>query len=828
MRSIGYQPTDSTAIDVGVAGVSGATLAIERVEGTGGQPRSIGSTTVRASESLKSASIVYANVSPTTLQNQGYFGLGSALHDVPDVDDGNGLTVANKGAHQEFSIRGIGQSETVTLLDGHHAHQLNGTYDFSNAPTFGLRNTQVIYGSGSSGFYSVDAIGGVIDMQTLDPTVRPSLSFSQSYGTYNELATTLQATGTLPKGVLNFKGSFGYALALGIDGDAGQYRNSTAYSPFAAFDASAPAGSPSHDLGYTSVATGNLSRGSLFKLRYNVNDETRITGDILTSVASSDQGGTYPTYVTQKQALATGNQLLAFKSPSDACPAGAFTATNFAGFPNGFDQNGVPDGGVTCQTPQQYANFNTGLQLFGQSSQVLRDTDYHLRLESATPQNAVVVDGYTNTSAQHIVSPGLSWIPAATAIQQDLTGADTGIEVTDDHFWRNNEVGAGYSYYHSAELFNSMGAYQISLPGFAREFSYFFRDVYHPPASPLTVYLYDWIKRSSLSETTYNDPRTAIVYQRARDVVRAAFGGVATQPPLGAANSPFVPYTVPSFSAGVACGVPNLIGAAPGNLKPERAVDEELSYGHRWSGDSLVQVSAYNELVRQKFFFTTETLAGSGTAGIPAALLQQFAAAYTAKCGATPNILDFLSTYGLFNIGRVQASGIDIQGRQRFSKRLSLDYSYDVQSTKLLGATPTFLQSDLAIIPGAQLPAIPLHTASLGLNFEQGNGLNAHLTGHYVSANNSRNAPPYAIFNANFGVPMGHGSLNIAVQNLFNLSGTSAIAECSGVPLALNQYATPVDYTPCLGPTSNGALGAGWLTGAGGRRLIVTLSQRVR
>ncbi len=817
----GYQTTDSTPIDLPVAGFSGATLAIQRVEASNGQMRTIASTTTRASESLKSASINYSNLATSSLLNQGYFGLQDALQNLPDVDNATGLRVANKGAGQYLSIRGIGQFETVALIDGHQAVNFQGTYDFSNTPLFGLQSTQVIYGSGTSGLYSVDAIGGVIDLQTLEPTIRPSLFFSQSYGTYNELSSIFQATGTLPKGLLNFKGRFGYAVAFGVDGEAGQYRNSTVYSPFVAFDASAPAGSLSHDIGYTHLGTDYLSRGSLVKLRYNINDNSRLTADVLTSDTATDQSGAYPIYQTYQYALAHGNQNLQFKLPSDPCPAGTFTATNFLGYPNGFDQNGNPDGGITCQTPQQYAKFNTGYELFGPLTQAERDTDTNLRLDSSTERNTVVADVYTNTYNFADSGSGIPWAASATALQENITGAETGGLITEDHLWRNNEVGVGFAYRNSVQNFLASGSFAINQFSKGREYSYFFRDVWHPVGSPLTTYFYDWQKRSSLTETSYNDPRVALVYQRPNDVIRAAFGLVATQPSLSDATSPFAPTTLASFGASLSCGVPNSIGELS-VLVPERASDEELSYAHRWHGDSLVQVSLYNEIVRQKFFFTTETLSAVGTAGIPTNLLDQFENAYTAKCGPTANVLDYLSLLGVFNIGRVQAQGIDIQGRQRFTKTISLDYGYDVQSTKLLDATPTFLQSNLAIVPGAQLPNVPLQTASLGLNYETPGGFNAHVIGHYFASNNSRNAPAYWVYNANMGVPIGNGTLNFAVQNLFNLDGTSILDLCGGVPLALNQYATAVDYQPCIGPASPSAF-----AGAGGRRLIVTYSRHL-
>ena len=57
------------------------------------------------------------------------------------------------------------------------------------------------------------------------------------------------------------------------------------------------------------------------------------------------------------------------------CPKGEFVATNANGQPNGFGPNGKPDGGLTCQTPQQYASFNTGWDGAGPAWQSLKLND---------------------------------------------------------------------------------------------------------------------------------------------------------------------------------------------------------------------------------------------------------------------------------------------------------------------------------------------------------------------------------------------------------------------------------------------------------------------
>ena len=71
------------------------------------------------------------------------------------------------------------------------------------------------------------------------------------------------------------------------------------------------------------------------------------------------------------------------------------------------------------------------------------------------------------------------------------------------------------------------------------------------------------------------------------------------------AHSRWARCKAPAAERRYICGGLNSIGTAPSaDLKPERGVDEELSYGHTWSGDSITQLQLYNVNVYDKLYST--------------------------------------------------------------------------------------------------------------------------------------------------------------------------------------------------------------------------------
>jgi len=95
------------------------------------------------------------------------------------------------------------------------------------------------------------------------------------------------------------------------------------------------------------------------------------------------------------------------------------------------------------------------------------------------------------------------------------------------------------------------------------------------------------------------DPRFSAVYTFAggADVLRGAVGATTTQPSANLLGQSFSATTLSTAGGGggLSCSRTNAIGRSPSSvLRPERGVDEEFAYAHRFGGDSQVQLSLYN------------------------------------------------------------------------------------------------------------------------------------------------------------------------------------------------------------------------------------------
>jgi len=301
----GYETTASEQFQLGDASITNLTLAVNRTQGSDTGVRVLGRTTIRASQSLQTASVVYRSVSSQSLQQQGYFRASDYLNELPGLP---GANFSQPGDDVSLSIRGIGTLETLALIDGHPIGP-RGNYNYELSPVFGLRDINVLYGSGSD-FYGVNAIGGVIDMQTLEPTLQPALNILQSYGTFNKLSSAVQATGSLSSG------KFGYALAYGTQGLDGPFHRDRFYQASAAWDpyATDPA---VRALGVYQDDTAFVNKSGLIKLRYHFNDTSQLTATILSSSEWDDKTGNGDNdYIPYEVALATGQANLAASAAS--------------------------------------------------------------------------------------------------------------------------------------------------------------------------------------------------------------------------------------------------------------------------------------------------------------------------------------------------------------------------------------------------------------------------------------------------------------------------------------------------------------------------------
>jgi hypothetical protein len=826
----GYQPGDADNITLTSATAATVTLSLQAVT-TGSRLTTIGRSSTTLSSALQKASTIYRSLDTEALIENGTFRAGDALRGLPDINNGITGDTAALGDDLQLDFRGIGTLETLATLDGHPiAYGVEGGYNYQLSPVAGLRNINVTYGSGSN-LAGYSAIGGTVDFQTLDPTPDRRIFVSQGYGQYDKASTQVQITGTEKR--------LGYAFGFGVGSLDGPLKDDEQYQPGAAFDQSAVVAGANpyvRDLGVYKDDSLAVSRSGLAKVSYALSDTSKLTFTSLVSSYWNDKTGNGDgDYTTYPLALAEGEANLAGYSPAAfpglaPCPAGTFVATNANGQPNGFGPPpkgsapgtlGPRDGGITCQTPQQYAQFNTGYFGAGTAWQSFNFGDYHLGFQS-TPHNQVIrADVFTNRYLDNISR--LDALPFVTvpgtsdgAFYASFNVEETGASASDTFLGRNNDVGLGYTYLNTGYdlAFATPGGASAGTPQ-VFESGFVLHDIYHPSGSPLSAYFDGTLKHASATDTSNVDPRLSFVYKAAaNDIVRLSGGATTTQPSGDELDQPFVPSPPGGAGGGASINCEaNSIGSAPSSvLKPERGVDTEVAYGHRFGGDSQVQVTIYNTNIYDKLFSTSIPLSESGTGFISPAYLAQATAAIAAVCGGTANALATEAVTGTFNVGQERARGAMINGRARLTRRTFIDYDWTLDSTSLISAPVQLLQANVTLVPGSQLAHLPLHTFAGALDHVFGRSVDVRYTVHTVSAANTKSLPPYNYSDLRASVPAGPGLFSVTISNLFNQWANIQGLRNLGVPLALNGYATTADYTPYIGTAATEQFGLPYRT----------------
>ncbi len=826
----GYQPVDADSISLVAGSAANVTLALQAAP-TGAALTTIGRTATTLSSALQKASTIYRSLDPEALIETGTYRAGDALRGLPGINNGITGDTAALGDDLHLDFRGIGTLETLTTLDGHPiAYGVPGGYNDQLSPVVGLRNITVVYGSGTN-LAGYSAIGGTVDFQTLDPTPDGRVTLSQGYGQYSKASTQLQMTGTVDR--------LGYAFAYGVGSLDGPLKDDYQYQPGAAFDQSAvaPGANPAvRDLGIYKDDSLAVSRSGLGKLSYALSSTSKITFTSLVSSYWNDKTGNGDgDYTTYGMALAEGRSDLAGYTPAafpylSACPSGSFVATNANGQPNGYGPPpkgskpgalGPRDGGITCQTPQQFAQFNTGYFGAGTAWQSFNFGDYHLGFQAQPHDQHVRADVFTNRYLNNISR--LDALPFTTvpgtsggAFYASTNVEETGATFSDTFVSRNNDIGLGYTYLNTAyDLnFTTPTSAAIGTP-VVNERGFVVHDILHPSNGPLSAYFDAIVKHASAMDSSNVDPRASVVFKAAgSDVIRLSAGATTTQPSGNELDQPFIP----SPPGGAGGGAPincsaNSIGSAPSSvLKPERGVDAELAYGHHLSLDSQIQLTLYNDNIYDKLFTTSIPLNESGTGFITPAYLAQATAAIAAVCGGTANALATEQVTGTFNVGRERARGTMLNGRERIGSKTFVDYDWTVDSTALISAPVQLLQANVTLVPGAQLAHLPLHTFVAAFDQVVGKSADIRFTVHTFSSGNTKSLPAYNYSDLRASVPIGSGLFSVTVSNLFNQWANIEGLRNIGVPLALNSYATAADYAPYIGAAATERFGLPYRT----------------
>jgi outer membrane receptor for ferrienterochelin and colicin len=774
--------------------------------------RVIGRTTAGVDGStLAASSTIQHNIDPEDIQDQGFLKAADALGQLPGVNLSGGPHTV--GDDTSIDIRGMGEGEVRPLIDGHPIGPIGvlaqDYYNYANSPYALLSNIQVTVGSGASGLYGVDVIGGTIDFQTLSPTVKPHEELTQVVGNDGTLATIFKATGTF--------GRLGYALGHSVTGTYGDFAGGQVFQGArpnnnenlpngGACTASNDITSCNTALNTYAVSGDYKELNDLAKLRYTFAPGTALTLSAYSGNHHSDSTGN-----GDNDNVPYATRLAVIQTQPQNCPGGYTVATN--GNPN------------ACLSAQQWAANSYGP--FGGGADRNRGTtlqDFNAQFTTQIGIQAISVDAYSDYYNYHKYSAAASGFdPTSTYFIGGGTYTDAylthGILVTDDIATSNNDLGFGYFVEHQAESGNNIAVdpttYAVTLvpqPDLGEgDYSFFLRENY-TPSEKFAIYANVWDRRSNVTNHTSVDPRISFVFKPTRrDVVRLTAGQADGDPAANVAYANALSGFSNPSSLNPTCGGLNSVATGGNaNLLPERSSDLEAAYGHSFWSDTSINLVGYVSSVKDQLFsavfpITPYALANPSIAGS----LGGFASKINAACGTTYTAQDVsqaLGLSGVFNASSALYRGVELTGRIRVTPQVRLDYVYDVQSSQQFGEPISALENNPFLLDGGQIVGIPLDKGSLSADYSL-RGFESQLAGYYVGLNNTLNRPAYTFFNAFVSQKIGkHLTATLSSYNVFNQNAQIYGYFGEQVPHAVNQYTAPGLQTG-IGQSINPSIG---------------------
>jgi len=776
----GYQTARSD--DIQLAGTSAnVSLTMLRATATNvSSLKTIAHVTTRGGVgTLQTTTTIQQTVDPDLLQRSGQIRIAEGLGKLPGVNFiGQNSTVGDDIA---IDIRGLKASETQVMLDGHPIGPLGvypgdigggqGGFDFQVGPMFALQNTVLTFGSGATGLYGVDAVGGAIDLQTISPTEKPEGFLRLGYGDQGRQTFGVQATGTV--------GKLGYVFIHGVNGAYGNFPG--AFIP--------QTGARGNDFTSATLAadtywvSGNyILRNDLAKLVYKFSPATQLS---LTGYAANswdDKTGEgdndFITYdYAYFQAAGSPNCSLTPGGPTN----GVTVITNSA--PNG-----------TCVTPAQYAQGASGPAGGGQGPfQWLRNQDYHARLSTTVGRNQIILDGFLDNYGQLRERP-------ESNINGDLsilyrTYRTVGTLISDDITFPKNDVGFGfYSQRQYTTGQNVSGATVTPAdPLFAKLDSFFIRDVWEPRGR-FSYFLNAWYKHSLLGGNSF-DPRLSVLYRPSpSDVFRITGGKSSADPaPIAAiltGAGGINPHNCQTFG----------LGTLPtSGERPEKATDLEVSLAHRFGVDTSLQLIGYDtnesdtlfelEQPAANYLGLINAIGGPNYLNSVISHIENICPNF-APPNPPPTIANMTITSNV-NLATARARGMEISGRVRANRNLLIDGYWNAQSVTVFNAPDELLSINPTLIQGSQLPIIPLHKWGLDFDLTNSHGGEVYLNYTHYDGNNPLARPAYGQADATFTQRVSSDiSISMGIINLFNSNVDNYGRIGLGVFVPENQFGT--------------------------------------
>jgi len=740
-----------------------------------GALREIGHLTARASSSVTAES--GQTLPAANLAAQGAVRVADALKSLPGVVvSGDALS---PGGDAYVSLRGLRPAESDVLLDGHPVGPIgvlpgkpdaDGTiqgFNFQDAPLFAVREVNVAFGTASSASAGSDAVGGSVDLRTIEPTAGSQFAVEQSLGSQGRSSTALRATGTDAR--------LSYALVSGVQGTYGEFPGGlVAQTGLRGTDFTS---STLRQLTYH-VSGDYVLRNQFAKVAYVASPVTKLTLSAYDATSWADKTGEgdndFNPYAYVLANAPVGN--------SAACPHGVLVTEN---------------AGPACLSPSAYAAAASGPAGGGPGAwQALRNQDYDGRITSVAGRGALTLDVFADEYAE-VYHRDASLVngPLDDFLEQWST---QGFRATDFIGSANNTLGFGLTWLHQALTGNGTvtgsGAFAGNTPAGRIDRSVFVRDGL--AVSPtFTLVGEAWLRNSSIDPVTHVDPQASLLYRPGpSDAFRLSAGATSDEPslqndrvnllPIGALN----PNCGALANATPANPEPVSVGAGPSNsaLAAETGSDLEFGYEHRFDAMDAVNLTLYDANIANRI--TTGQFA-AGT-DLPASTVPALLTRIKDFCGLSPapGAVTFTLARS-FNAASARLRGIELTGRTRATAHLAVHYAYDVQSIVLDGLPVNALRTDPTLVNGVQAFEVPLQKATLGIEFSTPAGLLLRLDGHAVGPNNPQQLPGYAYADASLEQRVSrHLVLALDGANIFNSHAQSYGLVGYGLPYATNAY----------------------------------------
>lgn len=757
------------------AGTQSISLVVQRTQ-TAGSVKTIGRVTVSSHAiGLQATTTIQAVADPKLAERTNQIRMAETLGKLPGVnligwDSSVGDDIA-------VDIRGLKPSETQVMLDGHPIGPLgvypasigggSGAFNFQDSPLGSIESTLITYGSGAVGLYGADAIGGSVDMQTLNPTLKPAGLIQYGIGSYGKQNFGVQATGTSDK--------LGYALSYGSTGTTGDF-------PGAIISQTGTRGTnwdPTTLAGITYFVSGAYNlRNSLAKVRYSFSPGTSLTLTAYSATSYDNKTGNGDNdFITP--------ELVQFNTTPN-CTAGG-------GGPGVTVTTSTSPVTMKCVPFKQYVQGASGPAGGGGLAwQALTNQDYHARFLTAWGKNTIVIDGFTDNFIQN-KNRGASFLNGPLSVTNP-TYRTFGALISDDIATGNNDLGFGvYNQRQYTDQRGVNGGPPVNVLNptlYTRLNSYFVRDAW-TPSQQLQFFLNAWEKDSLIGGWSF-DPRLSIVYRpEGADVIRLTGGASSADP---AAIAPDI-----GSVGGITPGNCQQIGVATvptAGEQPEKSTDIEASLAHRWVEDTITNLIAYDTNERNTIFEALAPIGPylglvnqyGGPNYIPAVL-----AHVNQECGnpTPPLTIANLFVTSNVNLATARARGIEVSQRYRVNEHLVFDGYWDTQSTTFFDAPASLLMDNVNLIPGSQLPGIPLHKWGIYMDVTSKSGGEIYLNYAQVDGNNELHRDSFGTADLAITQQVAPRTfVNLGVSNLFN-QGVDTYGRIGlGVYVPENQFGT--------------------------------------